>query len=220
MLETHHILDVKKQQIEASLASLFDDVKTAIDGAMICLETGNRSGCDHLIRSDAGINDKRRLVEQDCLVAIASQQPVANDLRDIIADMRIATELERMGDYASDIARCVLGMTGDSLDNLGLTGIRVMADHCQTMLTDVALAHKNADVAFARRVAMTDDKLDAQLKSLIDSILAAMRMDPALVDNGTRMLWIAHNLERCGDRATNIAEQVVFRVEGETTELN
>jgi len=220
MLETRHILDVKKQQIETNLASLFDDVKTAIDGAMICLETGNRSGCDNLIRSDAGINDKRRLVEQDCLVAIASQQPVASDLRDIIADMRIATELERMGDYASDIARCVLGMTGDGLENLGLAGVRGMVDQCQTMLSEIALAHKNADAALARRVAMTDDALDALLKSLIDSILSAMRSDPTLVDNGMRMLWIAHNLERCGDRATNIAEQVVFRVEGETTELN
>ena len=220
MLETHHILDVKKRQIDTNLFSLFEDVKTAIDGAMICLETGNRGGCDNLIRGDAGINDKRRLIEQDCLVAIASQQPVANDLRDIVADMRIATELERMGDYASDIARCVLGMNGPGIDKLGLADIRVMVDLCQRMLSDVARAHRTADVALARSVGAADDELDALLKKLIDALLAAMRVDAGLVDNGTRMLWIAHNLERCGDRATNIAEQVIFRVEGETTELN
>lgn len=220
MLETHHILDVKKQQIEANLAQLFEEVKNALDGAMICLETGNRDGCDAIVRNDARINERRRLVEQDCLVAIASQQPVANDLRDIVADMRIASELERMADYASDIARLVMSMNSTGIEQLGLGEVRAMVDQCQSMLSEVERAHRNADAALARAVAATDDVLDASLKRIIDLLLAAMRGDATLVDNGTRMLWIAHNLERCGDRATNIAEQVVFRVEGEAAELN
>lgn len=220
MPEMRHILDVKKQQIETTLAALFDDVRTAIDGAMQCLITKDFSDCDRLIRNDVELNNKRRLVEQDCLVAIASQQPVAHDLRDIVADMRIASELERMGDYARDIAEIVLKLNGANLDALGLAEIMAMSGLCQQMLSDVAQAHKAGDAASARRAAAADDDLDARLKQFITDVLAAMRADPALVDNGSRMLWIAHNLERCGDRATNIAEQVVFRVEGEEVELN
>lgn len=220
MAETHHILDVKKQQIETTLASLFDDVQTAMDGAMYCLTSKDFSNCDNLIRNDVQLNNKRRLVEQDCLVAIASQQPVAHDLRDIIADMRIASELERMGDYARDIAAIVLKLNGANLEAVGQADILSMSRHCQQMLRDVAQAHKTGDVALARRVGAADDALDASLNRFINAVLAAMRADPSLVDNGSRMLWIAHNLERCGDRATNIAEQVVFRVDGDTVELN
>ncbi len=220
MAATHHILDVKKQQIETTLASLFDDVYTAIEGAMYCLTSKDFSDCDDLIRNDVQVNNKRRLVEQDCLVAIASQQPVAHDLRDIVADMRIASELERMGDYARDIAAIVLKLKGANLDAVGQAEILTMSRHCQQMLHDVAQAHKTGDVALARRVGAADDELDASLNRFINSVLAAMRADPSLVDNGSRMLWIAHNLERCGDRATNIAEQVVFQVDGDTVELN
>ncbi len=220
MLETRHILEAKKQQIEKSLGELFEEVDTAIEGAMGCLRSRDRDGCDRLIRHDVGLNEKRRLIEQDCLVAIASQQPVAHDLRDIVADMRIAAELERMGDYASDIAASVLELEVGDLDALGLAEVVAMSVHCRQMLTDVSKAHRTGDVPLARRDAPADDELDAKLRQLVASILGAMRSDPSLVDNGSRLLWMAHNLERCGDRATNIAEQVVFRVEGEPVELD
>lgn len=220
MSEMRHILDAKKQQIEATLAGLFEDVQAAIKGAMDCLTTQDFSNCDQLIRNDAKLNNKRRLVEQDCLVAIASQQPVAHDLRDIVADMRIAAELERIGDYASDIARIVLKLNGANLESLGVKDILDMSGMCQQMLLDVARAHQAGDAVQARAAAAADDALDARLKQFINNALAAMRGDTNLVDNGSRLLWIAHNLERCGDRATNIAEQVVFRVEGEPVELD
>lgn len=220
MHELRHILDVKKHQIELTLDGLFEDVKSAIDGAVACLVQRDPDYCRSLIENDARLNDKRRLIEQDCLVAIASQQPVAHDLRDIVADMRIATELERMGDYASDIAKSVLELDGGHLQQLGLSDLLAMSALCLRMLSDAQQAHKTGDAALARRLAATDDELDDRLKRVVGSTLAAMRTDPALVDNGSRMLWIAHNLERCGDRATNIAEQVVYRVEGVVEELD
>jgi len=220
MHDLRHILDVKKHQIETTLNGLFDDVRTAVAGAVACLEQRDPDYCRSLIENDVRLNDKRRLIEQDCLVAIASQQPVAHDLRDIVADMRIAVELERMGDYASDIASSVLELDGGNLQALGLADVLAMSALCQRMLADAQQARKTGDAALARKLAATDDELDARLQRIVSTTLAAMRADPDLVNNGSRMLWIAHDLERCGDRATNIAEQVVYRVEGVVEELD
>lgn len=220
MLESHHILDMKKKQVETSLGSLSQQVKNAIAGAMNCLTSHDRSGCEQLVRNDINLNELRRIIEQDCLVAIASQQPVANDLRDIVADMRIAAELERMGDYASDIAASILRMDEASLDNVGLALVLDMSLACRRMLMDAMQAHQAGDASLARQVGAMDNQLDALMSAMVSLVMEAMRGSPALVNNGSRMLWIAHNLERCGDRATNIAEQVVFRVEGTLTELD
>lgn len=216
----HHILDSKKRQIDVNIDRLFDDVRDAIDSAIRCLYKKDMAVCETLIANDVNLNEKRRLIEQDCLVAIASQQPVANDLRDIVADMRIAGELERMGDYASDIAASIMKMDATELDHLGLLEVQGMAGMCQQMLSHVKRAHREGDVELAGRVGRLDDELDAALAKLTNLLLEAMRQDPANVHNGSHMLWIAHNLERCGDRTTNIAEQVVFRIQGESVELD
>lgn len=213
------ILDAKKAQIESSLNALFEDVGSAIDQAVQCLITRNLPGCDALIRADELVNDRRRMIEQDCLVAIASQQPVAHDLRDIFAAIHIASELERLGDYACDIAACTKRMDETSLAELGLDNILAMSRLSQDMLSAVMRANRNGDAALARQLSQMDDRMDALLNSTINLVLAAMRNAPELVCNGTCMMWIAHHLERCGDRATNIAEQVVFRLENEVANL-
>lgn len=219
MTAQHHILDAKKQQIETSLTALFEDVDRALLMAMLCLTGKDRAQCQALIQADAQINGKRRLIEQDCLVAIASQQPVAHDLRDLVADMHIAAELERMGDYACDIAENVLDLNALTHDTLGQADILAMVDLCRDMLKEVARAHRSGDVEGARRAAGRNLELDARRKQVVDTLLAVMRSEWTLVENGTRMLWSVHSLERCGDRIVNIAEQVLFRVEGETVEL-
>lgn len=213
-MDTRHIIEAKKKQIEDNLGSLFDDVVKALGRAVKCLVKLDHDICDSLIRFDSAVNEKHRRVEHDCLVAIASQQPLASDLRDIVADMRIASELARMGDYASDIATSILEMDETGIDNLGLLEVQVMAGHCEQMLNDAIRAYRNGDVALAKHVIAADDALDEMLKKLIGALMDAMRADPANVHNGSRMLWIAHNMERYGDRSCNIARQVVFRVEG------
>lgn len=219
-MDSRHILEAKKKQIETNLAGMSDDVGNAIEAAVKCLVKKDQGVCEDLIRNDVKLNEKRRLLEQDCLVALASQQPVAHDLRDIIADMRIASELERVGDYASDIAASVLEMEGVHLELLGLLDVQRMAGICQQMLSHAMRAHQAGDVALARRVGAADDELDALMHKLASFLMDAMRADPKHVHDGSRMLWIAHNLERCGDRATNIAEQVIFQVEGDSVELD
>ncbi|HEX8978656.1 MAG TPA: phosphate signaling complex protein PhoU [Parasulfuritortus sp.] len=213
-MDMRHILESKKGQIETNLDGLFEDVMGAIGRAVKCLVKLDESVCQSLIRFEASLHEKRRLLEHDCLVAIASQQPVAGDLRDIVADMRIASELARMGDYASDIAASIMEMDATPIEKLGLLDIQVMAGHCEEMVHNAMRAHNTDSVELARRVIDSDVELDVLLKKMIVALMEAMRADPANVHNGSRMLWIAHNLERYGDRACNIAEQVIFRVEG------
>ena len=220
MSDYHHILDSKKRQIDTSLARLYDEVSSAIDSAIHCLSTQDRMVCQNLIEHDVVLNDLRRLIEQDCLVAIASQQPVAHDLRDIVADMQIAGELERMGDYASDIATSVIEMDASDLTPLALSDVQTMARMFQEMLSDAIRAHHDDDAERALGAKAADDRLDAQLEKVVAAILDAVQKDTALVNNGMHMLWIAHNLERGGDRVTNIAEQVVFRVTGQRVHLD
>lgn len=215
-----HILNAKKAQIETNLNQLFDEVSNAIENAVGCLTSRDFEACDRLISNDRMINDRRRMIEQDCLVAIASQQPVAHDLRDIVAAGHIASELERLGDYACDIVAAVKRMDGASLDALGLDNILAMSRLGQEMLTVAMRANRDSDAQLARQITALDDKMDALLKETIDLVLAAMRNAPEWVINGTSMLWIAHALERYGDRATNIAEQILFRVEGVVEELD
>lgn len=214
MHDPRRILDIEKQQIEVSLKELFEDVISAIRAAASCLSTRRLDRCQDIIANDVNINNKRHLIEQDCLVAIASQQPVAHDLRDIVAYMRMASEIERIGDYASDIAKSVLELTDDPLQPVGLDELMAMMELCLQMLDGVRQANAEGDAARARAVASLDDQLDRRLRQLVKSTLDAMRSDARWVDNGSRMLWIAHNLERCGDRTTNIAEQVIYRLEG------
>lgn len=213
------ILNAKKAQIESNLNQLFNEVGNAIESAVGCLTSRDFEACDRLISNDKLINDRRRMIEQDCLVAIASQQPVAHDLRDIVAASHIASELERLGDYACDIVATVKRMDNASLDALGLENILTMSRLGQDILAVAMRANRDSDAQLARQITALDDKMDALLKETIDLVLAAMRNAPDQVNNGTSMLWIAHALERYGDRATNIAEQVVFRLESEAENL-
>lgn len=219
-MDTRHILEAKKSQIETALGGLFNDVMNALELAIKCMVKLDTEVCEGLIRNDLKLNQKRRLLEQDCLVAIASQQPMASDLRDIIADMRIASELERMGDYASDIAASVMQMDAIGIDADWLLDIQRMASACQDMIHHAMRAHQTGNTELARRVGASDDELDAQLAKLVAKLMEVMRHDPERVQNASRVLWIAHNLERYGDRATNIAEQVIFRIEGSVVELD
>jgi phosphate transport system protein len=220
MLEPRHILDVKKQQIENNLLGLFDRVRQSIDDAVGCLGAADKALCQAVVDGDPAINEARRMLEQDCLVAIASQQPVAHDLREIVACMRVATELERIADHSSDIASAVMQMDDFDLAEVGRDEIVAMSRDCITMLEEVGAAFRDRDSEKARRVAGTDVRIDEAQKALVERLFAHMQARPQLVPDASRMLWISHNMERCGDRATNIAEQVVFMVEAKAVELD
>ena len=220
MQEHRHALDTRLKEIQASLLGLFTQVKLALEQAASCLANSNTEDCSSIVEHDPDINRHRNQIEEDCLLAIALHQPVAHDLREIVAAMRIAGELERMGDYASDIATIIMQMKDADLTETAGTEVLRMSNLCIGMLDEVLAAYWEKDAAKARMSAKMDDEIDTAQEKLISTLFSTMQSRPDLVPSASRMLWISHNIERCGDRATNIAEQIVFMLEAEVIELD
>jgi phosphate transport system protein len=220
MPESRHALVVKKKQIDKNLTDLFTTVSDAIGQAMSSLAGENKASCHSIIEHDDEINRGRYLVERECLTAIALHQLVANDLRDVVAASRIAADLERIGDYASDIASISLQMTDSDLSEVGLTDLLKMFSLCNEMMAAILAAYRDKDTERAKVAAKMDDDIDAEQAKLIQMLFSKMQLRPALVPDASRMLWISHLLERYGDHLTNIAEQVVFAIEGSVVELD
>lgn len=189
-------------------------VDQAIDQSIQAWRGRDRSLAEQVVAGDAELNRMRYEVEESCLALIATQQPAAGDLRAILAMDTIAVELERMGDHAEGIAKIVLRM-GDEAPIPPLTEIPKMADLCRSMLKQSLDTFVARDPKAARRVGDQDDEIDQLYRELFDKLVAVMAQDPSLVERGTYLLWIAHNLERIGDRITNISERVIFMTTGQ-----
>jgi phosphate transport system protein len=172
-----------------------------------------------VIEKDQAINDLRFKIEEDCLVLIATQQPTAGDLRRVIAAMSIVVDIERMGDYAAGIAKTVLLM-GDQPLLKPLIDIPRMEKLAGRMIGEVLRAFVEGDPARALEVASWDEEMDALYKAIFDELVEIMAHKPGSAERATYLLWSAHNLERIGDRVTNIAERVVFITTGNMKELN
>ena len=202
MLKPRRVLESKKKQIEDNLLSLVAQVKEAVHKAAVCLSSGDKEGCSTIIEHDSQVNEKRRLIEHDCFTVMALHQPVSHDLREIVAATRIAAELERIGDYASDNASIVMQMDIADLTSLGIEIVVEMSSLSTRMLDEVFAAYRQRDAEKARKSARVDDEIDALQAKLIEKLFARMQSIPDPVPNASRMLWISHNLERSGDRVT------------------
>jgi phosphate transport system protein len=171
------------------------------------------------MEGDAVFNRLRFEVEEACLALIATQQPTAGDLRAIMAMDAIAVELERMADHVEGIAKIIIRL-GDEPLVRPLQEIPEMAEIARRMLRNCLAAFIARDPGEARRVGAEDDAIDHLYRRLFDEMVARMAQDPSTVSRGTYLLWCAHNLERIGDRITNIAERVIFMTTGDFREIN
>ena len=214
-----HALVIKKQQIENNLIGLFAAVIDAMDQAVSCLAGGDKAICKTIIEHDVEINNTRYLVEEECLTAIALHQLVADDLQGVVAATRIAGELERIGDYASDIASIIMQMTGTDLSDVGIADLLKISSLCANMMDEILAAYREKNAERAIMAAKIDDEIDAEHAKLIEKLFSTMQSRPDFVPDASRMLWISHILERYGDHLTNIAEQVVFITEARVIEL-
>jgi phosphate transport system protein len=194
-------------------------VNEAIDSSILALASKDTTLARHVINEDAKINDKRFSIEEAGLRIVATQQPVTADLRRLMADIIIANELERMGDHAEGIARIVIRMGEEPLLK-PLIDLPRMADACREMLNTVLEAYVDGNVGLARNVASRDVYLDDLYTQIFREILTFMIEDQRTVTRGLYLLFAAHNLERIGDRITNIAERAIFIQSGEVRELN
>ena len=207
------------QRLQDEVLALGSMVEKAIVEAVDILKRRDMERARRLIAGDEAINKRRFAIEADCLVLIATQQPMASDLRTLAAILEIVTELERMGDYAKGIAKINLLM-GEKPLLKPLIDIPRMAEKAQSMLHRALEAFVNRDVELAKAIPLEDDEVDALYNQVYRELLTYIIADPRTIDQATYLLWVAHNLERTADRVTNICERVVFTVTGEMVEMD
>ena len=212
-------LDRNLRELQENLLVLGSMVEKAIARAMDALKRRDLEASRQVIKDDDAIDHQRFQLEEQCIELIATQQPVARDLRRIIVFLHIAVELERMGDYAEGIGKISL-MMGDEPPLKPLVDIPRMADKATEMLRQSLDALVNRDVVGAIAVCNTDDHVDALYDQVYRELLTYMIEDPRSIQRATYLLWVAHDLERVADRATNIAERVIYLVTGKMTETN
>jgi phosphate transport system protein len=171
-----------------------------------------------IIADDQKINNKRFEIEEKCIALIATQQPMASDLRILVAILNITTEIERIGDYASGISEITI-MIGDEPPLKPLIDIPRMAEQTESMLRRSLDALVNRDIEAAKKISEEDDLVDNLYDQVFRELLVFMAADPRTITRATRLIWAAHNLERAADRVTNICERVAFIVTGKMEEI-
>jgi phosphate transport system protein len=211
--------DRQQQQLLDEVLVLGSMVEHAVIGAVDSLKRRDREASKEIYAADQFINEKRYEIENNCLTLIATQQPMARDLRFLAAILEIITELERIGDYAKGIARINIRLGEEPLVK-PLIDIPKMADKGLDMLRRSLQAFVKRDAASARTIPDEDDEIDELYNMVYHELLEIMIKDPQTVDRATYLLWAAHNLERLADRVTNICERIVFVVTGEMMELD
>jgi phosphate transport system protein len=206
-------------EVQEDMLLMAGMVETAIDRGVEALKTRNVALAQQIIEDDLKINRKRYETEDKCLELIATQQPLASDLRTIVSVLHITVDLERMGDHAEGIAKIAL-MLADEAPLKPYIDIPRMASVASDMLMGSLEAFKDRDPARARAICDQDDEVDALYEQVYRELLTFMMNDPRTIQRATYLIWVSHNLERIADRVTNICERVIYLVEGRIEELN
>ena len=217
--QTRATLDDHLKGIKDDMVRLSSKVDTAIDKAVTAFSTCDVELGRQVIAEDTDINAKRFVLEEHCLHIMVTQQPVAVDLRLIIATINIVTELERIGDYAAGIAKLAVRVELYPKRDIP-NAIYQLTSQCRDMLRRAMVAYTEHDASSAYAVADNDDSLDSQHQLLFHKLVGETRDASQSTDHLLSVLFVAHNLERIGDRATNIAERVIFMTSGKVTEMN
>jgi len=203
--------------LEKDLFEMASMVIQAIDRAVNALKEKNIETAKRIRKEDKFINEKRWEIEEKCIKIIATQQPVASDLRKLIAVLNIITDLERMGDYAAGISKIIIKL-GLEEPIKPLIDIPRMAEIAIRMTEDSLKAYAERDEQKAREIHKKDDEVDALYHQIIRELVSIMIENPATITRCTYLIWISHNLERIADRVTNICERTVFLISGEMIE--
>lgn len=201
------------ENLQRRVLSLAAAVEQAIDRAMRALFDRDLQLATALMESDTPIDMEENQIEEDCLKILALHQPVAVDLRRVASILKINSDLERMADLAVNIAERAIALArGPEIPVPPL--FRQMTDLTNTMVRDSLDAFVKLDAALAKRICRMDDEVDRYNRDIIDQVSAFMKKAPANVDAGLHLFSAARHLERIADHATNIAEDVVYLVDG------
>ena len=207
------------QQVKDDILVLGSMVEQAVLDSVEALKKRDVAASDKVIELDHQVNEKRFEVENQVMILIATQQPMAHDLRLLASILDVASEIERMGDYAKGIA-IINKRMGDQPLLKPLVDLPRMAEKGTDMLHRALTAFVNEDAEAARAIPTEDDDIDRLYNQIYRELITYIMADPKTIERANWLLWAAHNLERLGDRVTNICERTIFIATGEIQEID
>jgi phosphate transport system protein len=210
------VFEAELQDLARMVAEMGGLAERQITEAIEALTTRDISRACRVIAADTPIDVMQRTIEETAIDTIAQRQPIDKDLRQVVGMLRIATELERIGDLAKNIGKRIVVIGGVDISRRSLRGVRHLADFVQAQCRDVLDSFAHGDVIMALDVWRRDEGADRLCTSLFRELLTDMTEDPAAVPSGIHLLFCTKNLERMGDHATNIAEVIHYMVTGRT----
>jgi phosphate transport system protein len=211
-------LDRQMHHLQDEVLLLGSMVEQATMKAMDALKNHDLKSARQLYKHDQVINEKRYAIENAILIIMATQQPMAHDLRELAAFLEVTGELERMGDYAKGICKVTLLLADVPLP-IPLHDLERMAELGVAMLHDALGAFISENANQANQIPRRDDEVDELYNRVYHSLVNAMIANPEIIDHANHLMWVAHNLERLADRVSNICERTVFIATGELLEL-
>lgn len=212
------LFDQHLRELQDDVLTMGSMVETALYRSLDALKNRDIELARQVIADDRLIDHKRFDIEDECIDLIVTQQPIASDLRIIIAVLNIIVDLERIGDYAEGIGKISLTI-GDEPPLKPLIDIPRMAEITGSMLRRVLEAFINHDAETAKKICAEDDVIDKLYNQVFRELITFMIEDPKTITRATRLIWVAHKLERCADRVTNIGERIIYLATGSREDM-
>jgi len=211
-------LEEELEEIRAATLTMGEMVVMALDRAILALVKQDVALANEVIRNDVRVNQLQTEARNACFKALLTQQPVARDLREVLGFLHMASELERMGDHAVNVAR-VARDVADLPPVAAVAGIARLGRQSNALVREILVALVAHDVDQARAIAARDDRVNSIFRRTVDELIRFISENPDHAYRGTKLIGVAQNLERVGDRVTNLAEDLVFLETGQTEEL-
>lgn len=217
-MENRQGFDLSLRDLRTKLLQMGEAVRGAMKEALVAYHEGDIDAAIAIRDNDVHVNRLEHAVEDLCIRLIATQQPVASDLRKIVAGMRIAADLERIGDFAVDVAKTTIRLKGTILTKF-TDEIDSMAKLVDNMIADALQAYVENDAMLAQRLAEEDDQVDRTYRHIVEGLFATGH-SAEFASEAVYIAFVGRYFERCGDHATNIGESVIYIASGERSDLN
>ena len=196
-------------------------VEKQLDASMLAHKNHDLEIIDKIMKEDDKVDELQKKIEEECIKFIASEQPLAKDLRNVFTATKVVTDFERMADYSVDICKIIKRMNNDATDFEGDTlSLWVMEEKIRKMISLATNAYVNIDEEQAYEICKMDDEIDSLYKTIFESTLKNVKLDEVRANKNAQLLFVAKYLERVADHVTNICEWIIFSKTGEYVDLN
>ena len=218
-MQVRSILFAELARLRHEIQVMANRIEEDLGMAVTALRNNDVELAKKVVAGDAAINAMQLKIEDEAAIVVATQQPVARDLREMVTILKLTASLERIGDHAVHLAKTVIKLAGEQPFH-SYKRMEKMAEIGREMIRNAIAAYLNQDAEAARKIALDDEEIDREHKALTEEVLALMKEHQELIKQAARLLHTSSQLERLGDHITNICESIIYMVEGRREELN